>query len=98
MHKPLAPHSLSKLGATTQISPTISAITTTGPRLVDCNCLDERMLFNSQLTQVRSLVQATSHETIEQTVAAAAQAASLVLNLLKLLSVPKRNALREGKP
>ena len=65
---------------------------------MDCNCLDERMLSNSQLTQVRSLVQATSHETIEQTVAAAAQAASLVLYLLKLLSVPKRNALSEGKP
>ena len=43
--------------------------------LLDCNPSDDRLLSESQLTQVKSLVQATINETIEQTAAAAAQAA-----------------------
>ena len=43
--------------------------------LLNRNSSDERMLSESQLTQVKSLVQATVNETIEQTAAAAAQAA-----------------------
>ena len=42
--------------------------------LLNRNTSDERMLSESQLTQVKSLVQATINETIEQTAAAAAQA------------------------
>ena len=43
--------------------------------LLNRNSSDERMLSESQLTQVKSLAQATINETIEQTAAAAAQAA-----------------------
>ena len=43
--------------------------------LVDRNESDERLLSEGQLTQVKSLVQATINDTIEQTAAAAAQAA-----------------------
>ena len=43
--------------------------------LVDRNESDERLLSEGQLTQVKSLVQATINETIEKTAAAAAQAA-----------------------
>ena len=43
--------------------------------LLDRNPSDHRLLSESQLTQVKSLVQATLNETIEQTAAAAAQAA-----------------------
>jgi len=56
------------------------------------------MLSESQLTQVKSLVQATINKTIEQTATAAAQAA---VNAFTGFSpspavVPKRNASSEG--
>ena len=43
--------------------------------LLDHNPSDDRLLSESQLTQIKSLVQATINETIDQTAAAAAQAA-----------------------
>lgn len=59
---------------------------------------DERMLFESQLAQVKSLVQATINETIEQTAAAAAQAAvnAFAGSSASLAAVLERNASSEG--
>ena len=63
--------------------------------LLNRNSSDERMLSESHLTQVKSLVQATINETIEQTAAAAAQAAVNAFTGSSLSSqavVPERNA------
>lgn len=59
---------------------------------------DERMLFESQLAQVKSLVQATINETIEQTAAAAAQAAvnAFAGSSASQAAVLERNASSEG--
>ena len=56
------------------------------------------MLSESQLTQVKSLVQATINETIEQTATAAAQAAvnTFTVSLSSPAVVPERNASSEG--
>ena len=67
--------------------------------LLNRNSSDERMLSESQLTQVKSLVQATINETIEQTAAAAAQAAVNAFTGATPSSqavVPERNASSEG--
>ena len=67
--------------------------------LLNRNSSDERMLSESQLTQVKSLVQATINETIEQTAAAAAQAAVNAFTGTSPSSqavVPERNASSEG--
>ena len=64
--------------------------------LLNRNSSDERMLSESQLTQVKSLVQATINETIEQTAAAAAQAAVNAFTGSSPSSqavVPERNAV-----
>ena len=66
--------------------------------LLNRNTSDERMLSESQLTQVKSLVQATINETIEQTAAAAAQAAvnAVTGSSSSHAAVPERNASSEG--
>ena len=67
--------------------------------LLNRNSSDERMLSESQLTQVKSLVQATINETIEQTAAAAAQAAVNAFTGSSPSSqavVPERNSSSEG--
>ena len=67
--------------------------------LLNRNSSDERMLSESQLTQVKSLVQATINETIEQTAAAAAQAAVNAFTGSSPSSqavVPERKASSEG--
>ena len=67
--------------------------------LLNRNSSDERMLSESQLTQVKPLVLATINETIEQTAAAAARAAVNAFTGSSSSSpavVPERNALSEG--
>ena len=67
--------------------------------LLNRNSYDERMLCESQLTQAKSLVLAASNETIEQTAAAAAQAAVNAFTGSSSSSqavVPERNESSEG--
>ena len=67
--------------------------------LLNRNSSDERMLSGNHLTQVKSLGQATINETIEQTAAAAAQAAVNAFTGSLPSSqavVPERNASSEG--
>ena len=63
--------------------------------LLDRNLSDNRLLSESQLTQVKSLIQATINETIEQTAAAAAQAA---VNAFAGSSSQSQAAAREVSP
>ena len=67
--------------------------------LLNRNSSDEIMLSESQLTQVKSLVQATINETIQQTAAAATQAAVNAFTGSSSSSqavLPERNASSEG--
>ena len=62
--------------------------------LLNRNSSDEKMLSESQLTQVKSLVQATINETIEQTATAAAHAAVNAFTGLRLLQLLSQRETR----